>query len=119
MKELNIDQAWKLFLEGEELWYYTQEFNEKNMPLMSTISIPNGQMPVDFNNDYTYFVNTEITLIKRLVSRLEACHSVMDSATDDLKEFNLDDMDCYTNLISELSDNEELLNYIKTTNQGG
>jgi len=52
-------------------------------------------------------------IIKALVDRLNACHSVIDSATEDMSEFNLTDMNAYYDLLGELAPNEELLKAIE------
>jgi len=52
-------------------------------------------------------------IIKLLVDRLNACHTAMDSATDDMSEFNLTDMNAYNDLLGELVPNEELLKSIE------
>jgi len=116
MKKLTYEQALKNFKEGNELWYYTGEQDEDENLLMSVKSLAQEDSVDDIHFDEDYFIEVEDekdVIINALMERLNACFSAMDSATDDMREFNLTDMNAYYDLLGELAPNEELLKAIK------
>jgi len=98
--EEDDEEEWEEFMSGNIDRFYVHSGGESGDALFI-------RFPSDSEKEFS-----KDEIIKLLTDRLNACHTAMDSATDTMKENGWDDTNAYSELIGELSDNEETLTSI-------